>query len=410
MPLFGIASSLGGSEQVCYNTAKYLAERWGVRSYFFACEFAPHALNILQDLACEAIYLPEDNHEHRFMTANNWAVLRSAIKQRGIELLFFSSAENVDLQLRKSLDCQLVLWHHCVPLGECQEKLLRAKSKAERSLGAWLEYQFVIRPKFEYSSIRRAKIEQSYRQSLECFDYYLVLCPEYAERLIADLQLPPEQAQKIRPMINTQPERLSPQLGKSREVIYMGRLDRGQKCVDRLLRIWQRVQARLPEWRLRIYGSGAEEGYLKKLAQRLGLERCSFEGRVQYPDVAYSSASVLCMTSNYEGFPLAMVEAQCHGVVPMAFDVCAGIRYVVAPSRSADADKCDDTNKPQSEVPYHKQAGILVPAFDLDAYADELLRLCQDEVYRAELQQACLAKVKDYAPTVNDTEWLAILA
>lgn len=190
----------------------------------------------------------------------------------------------------------------------------------------------------------------------------------------------------------------------------MGRLDRGQKRVDRLLRIWQRVQARLPEWRLRIYGSGAEEGYLKKLAQRLGLERCSFEGRVQYPDVAYSSASVLCMTSNYEGFPLAMVEAQCHGVVPMAFDVCAGIRYVVAPSRSADADKRDDINKPQSEAPYHKQAGILVPAFDLDAYADELLRLCQDEVYRAELQQACLAKVKDYAPTVNDTEWLTILA
>lgn len=179
----------------------------------------------------------------------------------------------------------------------------------------------------------------------------------------------------------------------------MGRLVRGEKRVDRLLHIWSKAQHHLPEWQLRIYGSGEEEEQLKGLTQELGLLRCHFEGQVQYPDVAYRSATVLCMTSNYEGFPLAMVEAQCHGVVPMAFDVSTGIRYVVGEYIAADG-----SNR------HRCRAGVLLPAFDLDAYAEELVALCQDEDALRELQVSCLAKAEDYAPMVNDAQWLDILS
>lgn len=168
----------------------------------------------------------------------------------------------------------------------------------------------------------------------------------------------------------------------------MGRLARGQKRVDRLLRIWKIVSAELLDWELKIYGEGRDELLLKDMSVRLGLERCFFMGSIEHPEEAYQSASLLCLTSSHEGYPLAIIEGQMYGVVPIAFNVCAGIEHAIGEDQ---------------------RAGRLIGPFDLNAYAAELIKLCKNDEMRINLSKACLAKCVDYAPHVNDAYWCQIL-
>lgn len=381
---------LGGSEQVCYNTARYLAQRWGVKSYFFATRASTHALQLIQDAGGLYIQLPENNHSKRFLTLSNLSFLKEHIHalDLGLVILMAGWRQAADADEIASLPCKVTLWHHSIPLWECHEKLCRGRAKIEGKPWRWLEYQCLTRPKYEYLPYKRRAMMRSYKDQIAKCDLYLVLCPEYAEDLVGKLALPPQLARKIRPMINTQEIVANPQLEKQKEIIYMGRLDRGIKCVDRLLRVWQSVQHQLSDWTFKIYGSGDDEARLKKLALSLGLERCHLMGRIQYPREAYQTAAILCLSSNFEGFPMVLIEAQAQGVVPISFDISAGVRYIIG------ADE---------------RSGRLVPPYELEAYAHTLLNLCQDHELRERLQQACLTKVSDYAPDINDALWYEIL-
>ena len=384
-----ISFELGGSEQVCYNTAKYLRTK-GVKSYFFGRYATEHARQYIANVGGEFYTLPEDNKSIMFMSPSNVDFLAHHIKSLAIDLVFFSAGwiHTLDVRDREKLPCKVSFWHHFEPLEDCKSRLLRSLARSKRSWGGLLEYYLVTKMKYHYFPFKRRDMERNYLEQIRLSDYYLVLCPEYKARVVQQLGLNHEEANKILPMINTQERVEKPQLAKGKEIIYMGRLDKGQKCVDRLLYIWQMVQKSLPEWQFKIYGSGSDETYLKELALRLNLERCHFMGRIQYPEQAYRDAAILCLSSNYEGYPMVLVEAQNHGVVPMCFDICAGVRHIIG---------------------VDERAGRLVRPFDLEEYAIKLVELCLDPKLREELQQSCLSKVSDYTLTINDANWARLL-
>lgn len=162
---------------------------------------------------------------------------------------------------------------------------------------------------------------------------------------------------------------LSNKYKKEKEIIYVGRTIRHQKRLDLLLLIWKKVMSHLPDWRLTIIGEGIDQKEMQEFAVQLNLTRISFEG-FQDPLPYYKRASILCLTSAFEGFPMALVEAMRNGVVPVVFDSFKSVRDIIEPSVS----------------------GYVVKAFDLKEYAAILLLLANEEDKLAAMRQSCMEK------------------
>lgn len=109
--------------------------------------------------------------------------------------------------------------------------------------------------------------------------------------------------------------------GKSKEVIFVGRLQEPQKRVSAALKIWRLIEknSMLDEWTFRIVGKGKDEPFLRWLAEKYQLRRVSFEGRHD-PKPYYKRASVMISTSAYEGWPMVLMEAMPMGCCCFAFD------------------------------------------------------------------------------------------
>lgn len=105
---------------------------------------------------------------------------------------------------------------------------------------------------------------------------------------------------------------------KKKEVLFMGRLEPNQKRVSRVLETWALLEPRFPDWTLRIAGDGPEKQALQAWCAERRLEHVSFEG-FRDPAPYYEQASLLLLTSEYEGLPLAVVEGMSFGVVPVIY-------------------------------------------------------------------------------------------
>jgi glycosyltransferase involved in cell wall biosynthesis len=172
---------------------------------------------------------------------------------------------------------------------------------------------------------------------------------------------------------------------KENIVLFCGRFENWSKRIDRLLRIWNKVQDRMPEWRLVLVGDGENWDMLTDMAREMALKRVQFEGRRSNVADYYRKASVVALTSETEGWPLALTEAQAQGCIAIAFDCSSGVKEVLA---------------------HDKGCGVAVPSFDEDKYADELVRLSRmnrDE--QMVIRKNAVRKSAQYAPDIISEKW-----
>lgn len=101
--------------------------------------------------------------------------------------------------------------------------------------------------------------------------------------------------------------------------IFVGRFSK-QKDVGSLLRIWDVVHQRHPDWSLHIYGSHAdqEEAILTEVKKR----NANITIHEPISDIIekYKESSILLLTSRYEPFGLVLPEAMSCGVPVVSFD------------------------------------------------------------------------------------------
>ena len=118
------------------------------------------------------------------------------------------------------------------------------------------------------------------------------------------------------------------------------------------------------------------------------MPRVSFAG--QHSDVSpfYQRAAILCLTSAVEAWGLCLMEAQSHGVVPVAFDCSAGVRCLLEPS---------GVN------------GMLVEDGDEEAYAQALLTLMRSPEKLKKMQQNVLRKAAAYDFRIMGQKWFELL-
>lgn len=173
---------------------------------------------------------------------------------------------------------------------------------------------------------------------------------------------------------------------KEKRVLYVGRMVYNQKRVDYLLRAWQIIEQKHPEWSLDLLGDGTCLNYYKKLSQSLRLEHVVFHGN-QSPQDYYKRASIFCMTSSYEGFGLVLTEAMQAGVVPVAFKSFEAI----------------------SDIVEHEVDGMLVSPFDIKEYARTIQTLIENDELRTKMSAFAQIKVKKFAIDKIGHDWLMLL-
>ena len=212
-------------------------------------------------------------------------------------------------------------------------------------------------------------------------DALTVLCDAYKKQLATYF----EDDKRIHVITNPEYPRLNPNLDKKKQIIYSGRLLYSHKRVDRLLTIWKKIYEKIPDWELVIVGDGPERNNLERLAKKWDLERIYFIGYTPHVDNYYKDASILCLTSTFEGWPLCLTEAQANGVIPISFNCCAGIEAILGPN---------------------KVNGILVPDGDINAFAKELIELINNPQLMEEIRKNVLKKVLTYSPELVGEKWL----
>ena len=215
-------------------------------------------------------------------------------------------------------------------------------------------------------------------------DAYTVLCGGYKNATCRVFGINPKES-KIRVIENSERVVENVTYEKEKIIMYCGRLENVSKRVDRLLRIWGKVQHRLPDYRLVIVGDGDYRGAMEKQIVKEGLQRVEMVGWQSDAEQFFRKASVVCLTSQTEGWPLCLTEAQAHGCIPVAFGCSDGVKDVLSPS---------GVN------------GFVVTPFDEDEYAETLLKIVRmSDEERLAIRKSAVAKRTGYAPDIILEKW-----
>lgn len=168
-----------------------------------------------------------------------------------------------------------------------------------------------------------------------------------------------------------------------------------QKGLDLLLDAYERMANDHPGWDLAIIGLTSVQhkqsrswDLLHAQAEAAGLaERVHFPGLVGNVGDWYERSELFVLSSRYEGFPNALLEAMAAGCACIAFDCDAGPRDVIN----------------------HGENGLLVDAEDVSLLAQAMSRLAGDTATREALRFAARGVLEQYSESLILAEWTGLL-
>lgn len=171
---------------------------------------------------------------------------------------------------------------------------------------------------------------------------------------------------------------------KSKEVILVGRLAEDQKRISYALKIWQLIETNpmLVDWKLSVVGNGKDEAFCFWLAKKYNLKRISFEGR-QDPKPYYKRASIIMLTSGYEGWPMVLMEAMPMGCCSISFDSFGAIYDII-------------------EDGYN---GKIVPNNDIHSYYKVLSEIMLDNSKRTEMSIHAIESSHRFTMEIIGKRW-----
>lgn len=231
--------------------------------------------------------------------------------------------------------------------------------------------------KFAFKQITSQSMRYVYNHS----DLYMVLSPSFIDKFkdFTGIKHPNHLIVQTNPVTVDASDYIFSSEKKWKEIIYMGRIDYNQKRVYRVIDTWSVLEKQFPDWQLTVVGDGPERKKLEQQVKDLGLQRVSFEG-FQSSIPYYERASILILTSEYEGFPLVLAECMSFGVVPVVYGSYSAVYDIIK----------------------HKENGMIVQPqngkFEVNEMAKRLAFVMENESKRNEMaQNAILTSKRDYS-------------
>lgn len=140
---------------------------------------------------------------------------------------------------------------------------------------------------------------------------------------------------------------------KSKIILYVGRVVEEQKRLSRLFEIWNVLSKRHIDWKLQIVGDGEKMNEYKKYVENNQIPRVFFEGYQKDVSTYMKQASFLSLVSDYEGFPMVIIEAMHNRCIPVVYGSYSAVYDIINNGIS----------------------GIIVPPFNQEFYINKLEKL-----------------------------------
>ncbi|MDD6209463.1 MAG: glycosyltransferase family 4 protein [Bacteroidales bacterium] len=162
---------------------------------------------------------------------------------------------------------------------------------------------------------------------------------------------------------------------REKKVIAVGRLD-AQKAFNLLLSAWGIVVKKCQDWTLNIYGDGDDYDKLSKQIIEEKIENSAFINKpVRDIYSKYLESSIFVLSSVHEGFGMVLIEAMSCGVPCVSFNCPHG----------------------PADIIRHEEDGLLVSERDIEALANGILYLIENEDIRKDMGRKAKQNVNRFS-------------
>lgn len=159
-----------------------------------------------------------------------------------------------------------------------------------------------------------------------------------------------------------------------------------QKGIDLLIEAWRYVHVRHSDWTLEVYGKGDRDVYQQQLEDLHLGDSIKLNGPTSDIESKYASSSIFVLSSRFEGFGMVLIEAMNCGVPCVSFACPCGPSDIITDGKD----------------------GILVSNGDVNALADGICRLIEDEDLRKQMGGAALARSLYYKAENVMLQWVEL--
>lgn len=259
--------------------------------------------------------------------------------------------------------------------------------------------------------VRLSFLERFYKFYFCKFYSCLTVLAESDKKLISN------KLKNVAVMPNPLPlESASSNPSKQRVVLACGRIDNWYcKGFDVLIRAWGRVNGQLKidngklssngePWKLVIAGvwrNPETRTYLDGIAKECGvLDIIEYTGFVEDMQKLYAESSIFVLSSRYEGFGLVLIEAMSQGCACVACDYKGRQREIMSPTPTL----------PEGEGAFEAcETGILCEPDDVEALAEAMKKMIEDDEYRESVRAKAIERSKYYSIENTMDRWEALL-
>ena len=173
----------------------------------------------------------------------------------------------------------------------------------------------------------------------------------------------------------------------SKSAIFVGRYSY-QKDIKSLLRIWEMVHQRHPNWVLHMFGGyGDQHDILSREIERMGVNIMIHQPTASIYE-EYLKNSLLLMTSRFEPFGLVLPEAMSCGLPVVAFNCPYGPANIISDGKD----------------------GFLIKNGDVNDYVEKVCLLMENEDMRMRIGQAGVLSSQRFRASIIMPQWIKLFS
>lgn len=218
-------------------------------------------------------------------------------------------------------------------------------------------------------------------ESLKKLDCYIVLTKCDEEKVRQEFEIDVKTMHNPRSFASKEISELN-----KKQFLAVGRFSY-EKGFDMLLDSFKIFSEKNKDWNLVIVGEGLERDNLQKQIKNYSLEnRVKLEHFTNNVKKYYLDSSALLLSSRLEGWGLVNVEAFEMGVPVIAYNLPA-----------------------IQEIFNNEQVGIIVESFNIEKYADAMLKIAENDEYRKQLGKNAKERAKNFSEDVIQKQWEELL-
>lgn len=370
----------GGGEKVTSILSEYFLENG--YNVFIACKSVNKSK--LSDLLKEKlIFTIIPNQDHFDSNENNEHIVNFIAQQKIdciiIQGIFSRLGEFIK---HNNIACKIIYAHHGKPMWESVNGLI-LKEREIKKAPIVKRLKWIVKDKSKFVRESVAENIDMYNKQMATADAFVVLCEAYISRM-ASLVKDKQDIKKISAISNPLKKIAIGVPIKKKQILFVGRLSFADKRIDRVVELWKSLHFLLPDWNMTIVGEGPDEERIKDLIKTFKLPRITLEGHREDVSPYYKESSILCLTSNFEGYPMVLMEAQQFGVIPFSFESSEGVKDIITDGVT----------------------GFLVKPYNMKSYKNKLLRLALNEELQQQVSKNVILKAQDYDVAIKGQQWI----